>query len=282
MARARATALLSTVILAAACTPSLTTMQPARTVPAGHLAIATSAEVSVTSGPMRDALEDLRELDENDPMTREELQIAADAGTAALTQAPAVGGQISVAYGISKRVELDVRTTGSSFGAGFRFQFLRVAPGFYGAIGAFGAMYLYGYPIGSFTDRVDVSSFGRRELSVPLQFGWSGRVAHFWFGPKLVLADYDADMSVCLSEGSAGACAQDADVTLEGDATYWAGQVGLAVGYRRFWVAAELSVAHVDANADLGLTTAGAPPMKHTFDRTGTVIAPALGIITWF
>ncbi len=253
-------------------------MEPARITPLHHVQVTAGGAAVSTSGPMRQALDDIKSI--RNPMSSEDLATAADAATAALVHAPTASGQVALSYGLSRHIEVGVGTTMDAVRLWTRWQFFRMKPGFYGAFGVGVSTYLYGFPIGSFTDRVDVTSFGRREIDVPVSFGYSGRAFHAWLGPKLVLADYDAHMTVCAVKGS-GQCNRSVDLSLGGTATYLAAQFGLAVGWRRFWVAAELTVARVNAHADLSLSGAGMH-LTHTFDRKGLVLSPAVGIITWF
>lgn len=263
------------------CVPSLGTFEPARTVPAGHLQVTTSVDYSDTSGPIREAIDGARALaNTTGPLTREELGIAADATGAALVHAPSVGYQVSVAYGLSRRFEVGARSSMSAVRGWGRWQFLRVSPGFYGALGLGVSGYLYGFPVQRFVQEIRVDGFTRWDVDIPLQLGFSSQVFHIWGGPKLVLSSYDADIGVCMA-ARGEACSSQAEVTLSGTAAYVAAQLGAAIGYRQWWIAAELTVARVGTSGELAMSH-GRTSDSQPFDHDGLVIAPAVGLMVWF
>jgi hypothetical protein len=278
-ARAALAGLIGVIALTSACAPSLSTMAPARVVPARHLQVTTSADITDTSGPIRDAFDGIEDIG-GDRMTQAEVERAADAATSALIQPPAVGYQLSLSYGLFERVEIGMRTSMNTVRGFGRVQLFKFAPGFYGVLGLGVSGYLYGFPIQNFTDRAEVQSFSRWDVDVPLHVGFSNRYVHLWGGPKMILSTYDATVAACVDRTS-GRCAQSATVTLDGTAAYLGGQLGIAVGYRQFWVAAELTVARVGAEADLAIDN-GRTETTRTFDREGLVLSPSVGVIAWF
>ncbi len=267
-------------LTATGCAPSLATMEPARTTPAGHFQVTTSIDVTDTGGPIRDAIEELRGLGGGRRMTAGELRTAAEAASAALVQPPSIGYQVSLSYGITKRFEVGVRSSLSAVRGWTRFQFLRAAPGFYGAVGVGVSGYLYGFPLQQFSDDATLRDYDRWDVDIPLSFGFSSRAFHVWAGPKLLVSSMAARAEVCVDQDE-GRCSSEADVGLEGVARYVAGQVGLGVGWRRFFVAAELTVARVESAATLTVEHAGRSE-SDAFDLDGTVLSPAIGLFVWF
>ena len=263
---------------AAACAPSLATMAPARTVPAGHLQITSSADVTATSGPLRDAIDELENV-EGGRMSRADLELAAGAASVALVQPPSIGYQISVAYGLTREVEVGVRTSMSAVRGWTRYQFLRTSPGIYGAVGVGVAGYLYGFPIHQFHDGVRITDYGRFDVDVPLSFGFSSRAFHVWAGPKLMLSDVSGSVEVCVDQ-DAGRCSSEADVSLDALARYVAGQVGIAFGWSQFFVAAELTVARVETDATVSVSHAGVTD-EQDLEADGVAISPSVGFILW-
>jgi len=245
-------------------------------VPAQHLELTSSVDVSAPNGSVRTAIDRARNMDNvrND----EDVDHLASAVTATLVQPPAVGFQVSGAYGISKRVEIGLRSSLGAFCGWARYQFLRARPGIYGAIGLGASAYLYGPPI-QFTNLVEMHDFDRYDLDIPLSIGYSSKVFHVWGGPKLVFTDYVADVSVCLDR-SGGACVSEVQSHIDGTAAYVAGQLGIAVGYERFWVAAELTVARLGLDATIDLSSAGTTRQTR-FEGESLVLAPAFGLIVW-
>ncbi len=263
------------------CAPALSTMEPARVIPRGHLQITSSVDINSTSGPIRDAIDGAAQMDNpNGSPTAADIERLANAATALLIQPPALGYQVSLSYGIARRLEIGVRSSVQAVRGWARWQFLRDPRNrLYGALSLGGTGYVAAFPIEVFTDQARVESFGRREFDASMQLGFSGRVAHLWAGPKIVLSSYEAQVWACVEPTSSG-CARDGRLTFAGTAAYLAGQVGLAVGYRRFWVALELTVAHVGTDARLEVISAGVR-QGGPFRRDGWLVSPSVGVILW-
>lgn len=269
------------VAASAGCSSSLTSMQPARLVPAGHVSATSSVQITPPTGlpgEVREQLEGMRGTSRR-PTPEQAIEIATIAG-AALAQPPSMDAQLALAVGLSKRFELDARVRSTSAGGGLRFQWLRIAPGIYGALGlqldgSFGS-----FPLDRFTDRARIEQFRRFDLSVPLTVGYSRQWIHLWAGPKLAWSRVAADIAVCTDAPRDAPCRAEAPLTMSGSILYLAGQVGIAVGSSRFWVAFELTVAHARVRAALDLQMSGAS-MRDDITTSGAVVTPALGIILW-
>ncbi len=268
-------------LLLGACSSTLTTLQPARLVPPKHVQAVASVQGTVPVGVAGDVVDDLRALDDLgrqlDPQETEEVaQIAATA----LVQPPSIDGQLALAYGVNKRLELDGRVGATSAGFGFRVQFLRKRPGIYGAIGMGANFGFNGFAADRFTDRASIGRFRRRELAFPLVLGFSNRYVHVWAGPKLLFSWFDIGVDVCIDR-DASSCRGDTRISTSGQAHYFAGQFGIAVGRRRVWVATELTLARLRATGDLE-GEPGSGVERTNFRRVGRVLTPALGLIVWF
>lgn len=263
------------------CSSSLSSMQPARTTPAGHVALTASVSVTPPTGAAGDATDALSELrglgNDLDP---EELDRVVDAAAAVLVQPPSVDPRVALSWGVSQRLELNAHVSSTGIGGGLRLQFLRVRPGLYGAIGFGVAASFSPFPVERFNDTVEIQHFRRRELSFPLTFGYSSSHVHLWVGPKVVVAFYDADVEVCVSERG-DECRLDANVEVNGRARYFAGQAGIAVGGPHVWVAFELTMARLVAHADVELQM-GARREQRVYGEGGRVVTPALGLMAWF
>ncbi len=254
-------------------------MQPARTTPAGHVQITTSFDVVDTGGEIEETLDAAREMDLGPTLGANDLAQIADAATIALVQPPSIGYQIGASYGLTKRFELGVRTSVSAVRGHLRFQFLRVAPGVYGSIAAGVSGYLFGFPLQTVSDDIAVHGFTRWDFDFPLHLGYSGRYFHIWGGPKLVLSTYDADVSVCV-DSRGGSCRSEAAIHAGGTAAYVTGQLGMAIGYERFWIAGEITVGRVGASGDATITN-GRHTDEGSFAHEGLVVAPSVGLIVW-
>jgi hypothetical protein len=262
-----------------ACSPSLGTLQPARTTPAGHLQMTTSFDVVDTSGEIRETLEAAKTMDIGSTLNAGEIERIADAAAIGLVQPPSIGYQISAAYGLNERFELGLRTSVSALRGHLRFQWLRVAPGVYGSLAAGVSGYLFGFPLQTVGDDVSLAGFMRWDFDFPLHIGYSNRWLHVWGGPKLVLSTYETDVSVCIDRTS-GNCRRSAAAHASGTAAYITGQLGLALGYRRFWIAGEITVGRIGTSGGATITN-GRRTDEGTFAHEGLVVAPSVGFIVW-
>ncbi|MEM9191120.1 MAG: hypothetical protein AAGF12_18200 [Myxococcota bacterium] len=229
---------------------------------------------------MRDVIDSLEANPIRGRWNQAKLERAADAVGAAVVQPPAPGLQISAAYGILPRLEVGLRTSVNALRGWARWQFLKVRPGVYGSVGVGVTGYLYGFPVQNFTSRVEVHEYQRIDYDMPLLFGYSGRYLHVWGGPKVVLSTFDAGFRACTHRVD-GTCREQSEVSLDGTAAYLGGQLGFAVGYRRFWVGFELTIVRLGTEADLALSS-GDEVAEARFEHSGMVLQPAIGVISWF
>lgn len=260
------------------CASSLSTVQPARLTPKGHAQLLGTANLTLPVASPGDALNAAQELNLRGRLTPDRVAQIANTSAELLLAPPAIDGQIAFSYGISKRFELNARVSGLGIGVGARFQFMRRKPGIYGALGIAFDFSFASVGIDKFSDRIDVTSNRRQSVSFPLVVGYSRKHIHLWLGPKLVLARYAAQIEVCI-DGTA--CREKGTIDVGAQAGFIAGQLGIALGGGRFWVAAELSIAHMFARGDVDLSAAG-NSAQLSLTRSGRVITPALGFIGWF
>jgi hypothetical protein len=158
---------------------------------------------------------------------------------------------------------------------------LRIAPGIYGSAGFGVSGYLFGFPLHTVSDdSVKVDAFTRWDFDLPIHLGYSNRYFHVWGGPKLVFSTYDAAFTVCTDTRGVD-CNRHAAVDVGGTAAYVTGQLGFAVGYRRFWVAAELTVGRVGTSGDVAVADA-ARTEEGRYAHEGLVVSPSVGFISWF
>ena len=268
------------VMSAMGCASSLTTLQPARTVPAGHVQAVTSVSVTPPIGLAEDTWDALHELaDGAEISSASDAEEMAELATMALVQPPSLDARFALGIGLAKRLEIGGRVSGSMAGGGFRLQWLRRRPGIYGAIGANVDYAFNAFPLERITDRVDVQRFRRIDYSVPLTLGYSRKRFHFWAGPKLVISTFDARVGVCLDSNDG--CGQQAVLRARGRARYYAGQVGLAFGSERFWIAVEMTIARARIEADLEMDMPRRDTMSARSVFEGRVVTPAIGLMLW-
>lgn len=268
-------------LLLLGCSSSLSTMQPARTLTAGEVRAVSSVSITPPIGMVEDTWDSLHALADGELDQPNQAEGIAELATQALVQPPSLDGNFALAVGLADRLELNARVGTVSAGAGFRIQWMRRdadgdGSGFYGALGANVDIGFNSFPLERFTDRIDVRAFRRVDYSVPLVVGYSSEHVNLWAGPKLVISSFDAKVGICL--GSGDACGREAQLHAEGRARYYAGHFGVAFGGRRFWLAAELTIARARIEADLDIEM----PRRTTETRRafeGRVVTPALGLM---
>lgn len=267
-------------VVVGGCTPTLSTMEPARLTPPGHFQITTSASGTLPTGEPMSLMRDLQRVSKVEKLSLSSSEELALGTASLLVNAPGLTANAAAAIGMSHNYELSARISTASARIGLRHQLFQVRRGFYGVVGVGATEYFAPLDIGAFSDRATIHHFSRREIDMPLHFGLSGRVAHFWGGPKLVLATYDVDVSACLDTSGDG-CASHGRMRMRGVATYAGGQVGVAVGYERAWLAFELTAMHLSARADLNVNVGGIGKGV-VFAPNGWLFSPALGVMTAF
>ncbi len=263
-----------------ACTPTLSTMEPARLTPPGHVQITTSASGTLPTGEPMSLLRDLQRVSKSEKLNLDSAEELALGTASLLVNAPGMTSTASISVGLNRQYEISARVSTSAARFGMRHQLFRARPGVYGVVGLGLTQYFAPLDIETFSNRAQIHSFSRQEVDVPLHLGISGRVGHLWLGPKLVFARYDADVSACL-DITGGVCRTHGRMNMRGTAMYSGGQFGIALGHRRFWIAAELSALHLGANADLNVNVSGIKS-RVPFTPDGWLFSPAIGVITWF
>lgn len=277
----RLAALTAVLACSLGCSASVANVQPARITPEGHWQMVGSISATPPRSMPGEVLERVRTIDDRlggRPTSNDLEQVGQDA-TAALVQPPSADGQLALSYGVSKRFELGARLGPTNAGAGFRLQWMRKAPGIYGVLGARVLFGFNDFPVERFTDEVRIDSFRRYDFAFPLHVGYSGRYVHLWAGPQLMISRFSSDVAICVD--GTESCRQEATVSTSGRAAYLTGQMGIALGKRRFWIAFELSVSRLRINAEFDLEMEDRRILA-SHQETGRVLTPSLGFIAWF
>lgn len=277
----RLSTLATVLFLSMGCSASVANVQPARITPEGHWQVVGSVSATPPRAMPGDSLDRVRAIDDtlSDRPTQSELEEVGQSATAALVQPPSADGQMALSYGVSKRLELGARIGPTNAGAGLRLQWMRKAPGIYGVLGARVLFGFNDFPVERFSDEVRIDGFRRFDFAFPLHVGYSSRYVHLWAGPQLMISRFSSDIAICLD--GTETCRQEATVSTSGRAAYLTGQLGLALGKRRFWIAFELSISRLKINADFDLEMGGRRIIA-SHQQTGRVLTPSLGLIAWF
>lgn len=255
-------------------------MEPARLTPAGHVQITTSVGGTLPTGEPLSMMRDLRKVRRSEKFSVSSAEDLALGTASMLVSAPGFSSTAAMSIGLSRSYEFSTRVSTSAARVGMRHQLFRMRPGVYGSIGVGATHYFAPLDIEALNNHVTIHHFQRSEIDIPLHVGISGRTGHVWLGPKLVLANYNADVSACLTS-SDGMCTTQGRMRMNGTASYMGGQFGLALGYRRFWFGIELTAMRLTTNANLHMNVSGAKTTL-PFSPDGWLFSPAVGIISWW
>ncbi len=261
--------------LLSACAPVLSTLQPAAVTPQGDFRVAGGMGVSVPVGPLLEVIESGNSLSsrvkDNESLSEDEVKELWDAGVGLTLSPPSVASEAQVRYGFMPGWDAGLRMSPGAFRLDGRYQFMRSDQGSFldGSVGAGISFYsLKLQPSEKAEKVIAIDDFKRTEVDVPLLFGWSGKLGHFWVGPKLMFMRYTTGMTLNLANDEQRA----ADVT--GSGVIYALQVGGAVGYGFIWLAAEITVAGMSNHATI--TT---PAEELSADFGGLILYPAVALL---
>lgn len=286
--------LAAAALVAGGCASSLSTMQPATVVPKHQIHAVAALDVSIPVSAAATLISEgediaMKEL-QGGSLTTADRDRLIDASVALMLNAPSIGQELQIGYGLFDRTEVDLRYALSALRLGFRYQFLgplgtsgKASHGFVGTVGLGASHYAEAIPVPDVLDKViDAKDFVRNEVDVPLQFGWSSDLFHVWFGPKLVYSRFGSSLSVCTGiDTQTKMCTTRAGARVHGSALFTAGQVGAAIGWKHVWFAAELTVAYLVASAD-GTVTDGNTTIDRHFAPSDLVVYPAFGLLGRF
>jgi hypothetical protein len=271
-------ALAAAAVLASACAPVLSGLQPAKVTPHQKWHVSAGGDVGVAAGGLFGAIGagvDLaQKVKDGGTLSEEERGKAYDAALALLLSFPvSAAWNVQGAYGFAPDFEVALRWAGTAWRASGRWQFLDAGQaGIDGSVGLGLGLYTLGIPLADQLPIAKISDFRRFEVDAPILFGWSGDLGHFWFGPRLMLARYGSNVEIDLGGGLAGELAK-----LEGTAFYAGGQIGAALGWKYVWLAAELTVTWLSGGGRLDVVG-----NVREVPTSGLVVNPSFAVIARF
>ena len=278
--------LITSLCAAAACAPSLSSMQPAHVAPKGHAQATVAVEVGVPTGAVGRIIDTGKTLaaaanDGRRPLTSMEKQQLFESGVAVAASPPSFGYHYAFAYTLLDRWELNARWAGDGWRLGSRYQLLRHEDGpFDMVVGAGVARSVFEIPLADYIPVLKVDDFTRWTFDAGVQIGTSRRYFRVWGGPKFHYSRFDMAMRLELPNAAAPDVA-----TFEGSGKYLSGQAGVAFGYRYVFLAVELTVSRLWGSADVTsmINAQGGPdPIARSVDASGYVVFPAFGLIGEF
>ena len=261
-------------ILAGGCATPVSTLQPAETLPRGgwHVGAAMDLSLPVSRiGAAVDAAADIASKYSQDPgytPTPEEQRTYLNAAVGLALNHPAVINDLMVRYGVRDWLEVGGRYAGNSMHLGAKVRLFdqpRWAPGWQGALDISYVHSSFSGVLFDVLSFLNIDDFSRRDVQVPLIFGRRlGRFGRVWLGPKYIYGQVHVDAKL-----------QNVDDTLAVDTHvhYLGGFGGVAVGYSKVFLVAELTVMNMFANPEL---------LGQPTDVGGLMLMPSIGVMARF
>ena len=280
-------ATLAAALLAGGCAPALSTMHPAtvaphRSVDAGA-GFGISVPVAGVSSAVGTAKDNVERTEDGQPLSDADRDDLIRTSLGLVLNPPSFGSQYRAAYGIADGLEVDLRYALSAWRLGARWQMIRPQGPerpLAGSLGIGVSRYVFSLGVPDYLEPiVDVDDFTRWDVDVPVLFGASHDMFHVWGGPKVVASFMSAGIDVCTRIDTAEReCVERTTATLDGNAFYFAGQIGGAVGYKHVWLGAELTTAYVTGEASGTLKTPDVDE-KRRYRFGDVILYPVVGLI---
>jgi hypothetical protein len=270
--------LLLAALPAAACSPSLATMQPAHVAPKGHFQATGALEVGVPTGTIVRTIDAGRTLAEAGAqqmsLTADEQRQVFEAGVNFVAVPPAVGPQLAIAYTPVDRLEVGIRNAGGGWRLGVRYQLLSHETDAADlTVGVGVSRSTYQIPLADYIPILEIDDFTRYTIDTPVLVGTSRSWYRVWAGPRFLYSRFSTAMRLAIP----GAEAELA--SFEGHTTYLGGQAGFALGYKHLFFGFELTLVQGFGSASVkAATLAEVRPV----DYSGFVVYPAFGFLGEF
>jgi len=257
------------------CSTSLSGNQPAHVPDPGHAQTEVGFDLSVpaeTFGEVVDAAQELEEAAETRELTStEKLQILEGAAYLTLNP-PSVNPHAGIYFSPLRNFEVGARIAGGNLRFGARVQLLhqdKDGVDLSTGIG-FGFAYLTP-PVEEVLEKIEVHSFSRWTLDVPLMVGTKDSWYRWWAGPRLLYASTKQELSLSLPQ----------EITLDGSVSgselYLAATVGLAMGYDWIFMGPELTLIGLVGSAKV--TGLGS---TETVEVSGLIYHPSFAVMMEF
>ena len=233
-------------------------------------------EAGVPTGAFGDVINTGKDLaskgQSGQPLTADEKWKIFDAGVNLLLDTPTVGPHVALAYTPVDRFEVGVRYAGAAWRLGARYQLLDHETGpFDFTVGLGVSRFTFEFPLSDQIPVLELDDFSRWQVDLPILIGTRRNWFRVWIGPKILLTKFETQLTLKLPND---------DQTLarfEGNAAFVGGQAGLALGYKRLFLAFELTLAEAFGTAHL--TAVALDPPTHDTALSTFTIFPSIGLI---
>lgn len=268
---------IAAVLLATgACAPSLSTMEPAHVIGKGHVRAVAALEVGAPVGVIDDVIDRGKTLasaaSKGQAITDQQKLEILDAGIGLLAAPPLAAPLLAISYGVLDRLELDLRYAGSGARAGGRWQLVDRATGpFDLTVGAGVARSVVEIPLADSLPGLSADDFSRYTFDASALVGTSRDIWRVWAGPRFAASWFHTALGLTLPNEALVA-------SFDGHASYFGGQAGAAIGYRKLFLVAELTVTRLAGRADASAIGTLAPSGRRV-DVDATIVQPSFGLM---
>jgi hypothetical protein len=244
--------LLATVTLG--CATSLSSFQPAHVAKKGSVTAEAGMDLSLPTGTVSRAIDAGRALAhaaETRKLTEEEQLTLFGAGTNLALNPPNLVEHAGLTYTPATDWEVGVRYAAASWRVGVRHQVRHQEDsGFDMTIGVGAQRFSFEFPVNDIIDVLKIDDFVRWNFDVPIVFGKHNDYYRVWGGPRFVVSRFDTQLVLKLPKtGEEIPVPQLASA--RGTGLYIGAQGGAAVGYKKVFLAFELTVVRLDGTAHL-------------------------------
>jgi hypothetical protein len=239
-----------TIILAAfslSCSPAISSFTPAHVPKKGHVQAEVGTDVFVPTGTIVDvveAAEALGEAAERRELSEAEEREVMEGAWALALNPPSATPHIGIGYSPADNVAIDGRYTVGALRLGGRYQLLhRAQDGLDLTLGLGLGRYVYEFPINDAIPVIHLEDFTRYQIDIPIILGISGDWYRVWGGPRLLATFYSTELALIYSDIPGGGTPEDVRASFSGTGFYAGAQGGVALGYKKVFLAFELTLA---------------------------------------
>jgi hypothetical protein len=194
-----------------------------------------------------------------------------DAGVNLLLEGATVGADLALTYTPLDRFEVGLRYAGGAWRVGSRYQLLdHLSAPFDLTVGVGLSRFAYELPLSDEIPGLSIDGFSRWQVDIPILVGTSRDWFRVWAGPKLLFTSFSTQLRLKLPNDAVVA-------RFDGDASFVGAQGGFALGYRRLFVAFELTLAEGFGSAHL--TAPALSPPTHDSTLSSFVVFPAISLL---
>lgn len=270
------------LILFMGCAPTLSSFQPAHVAVKGTVSAEMGTDLCLPTGVLRktiDAATTIANVIQTRDATTEDKRQLILAGATLLLNPIAANSHAAFTYAFAQEWDASVRLTTGGWRWGARQQLLHQALDRIDLTLGVGLGHAStSVPRPDIVEKVmDISDPTRWNVDVALTGGKHGDFYRFWMGPRALMSTYSVAMSLKLPNLQTSTVSTLA-ASADGHAFYLGGQLGAGIGYRKLFLAVEMTMARVWASADIQIV--GMDPWRSSMNDW--VIYPGVGLLGEF